>query len=260
MATDATGTPSTNFSIPKYLTSADAPSGKGLNAIVDFIDTLLKTKFPGFSSAITGTPSSSTYLRGDGAWATVAAGPVTYRKATTKAVNSTTSATDLLNGEITIAAGVMGTTGVVRVTIWGDWVNNIGSIQAPPRFQVLFGGTTLIDTGTSGTVTSGAGRRPWNIDFIIANQNANNVQSSRITGYLGCVPSGTDVFNAFTTGTGIYSESNAAASYTGAWIQGLGTPGALDTTSSKALLFNVINGNSGANYETRLQGALIEVI
>lgn len=45
MATDATGTPSTNFSIPKYLTSADAPSGKGLNAIVDFIDTLMKKGF-----------------------------------------------------------------------------------------------------------------------------------------------------------------------------------------------------------------------
>lgn len=45
MATDATGTPSTNFSIPKYLTSADAPSGKGLNTIVDYLDTLLKKGF-----------------------------------------------------------------------------------------------------------------------------------------------------------------------------------------------------------------------
>jgi len=40
MATDATGTASTNYSIPKYLTSSDKPSGKGLNAIVDFLDTL----------------------------------------------------------------------------------------------------------------------------------------------------------------------------------------------------------------------------
>lgn len=43
MAVDATGTPSTNFSIPKYNTGSDAPSGKGLNAIIDFIDTLLFT-------------------------------------------------------------------------------------------------------------------------------------------------------------------------------------------------------------------------
>ena len=75
MATDATGTPSTNWLIPKYLTSADAPSGKGLNAIVDYLDTLLKQKFPGFSSAITGTPSSTTYLRGDGSWASISVGP-----------------------------------------------------------------------------------------------------------------------------------------------------------------------------------------
>lgn len=40
MATDATGTASTNYSIPKYLTSSDKPSGKGLNAIVDFLDSL----------------------------------------------------------------------------------------------------------------------------------------------------------------------------------------------------------------------------
>jgi hypothetical protein len=41
VATDATGTPSTNHSIPKYNTSVDAPSGLGLNAIVDYVDSLV---------------------------------------------------------------------------------------------------------------------------------------------------------------------------------------------------------------------------
>lgn len=41
MATDATGTPSTNFSFPKYNTAIDAPSGLGLNAIVTDIDAKL---------------------------------------------------------------------------------------------------------------------------------------------------------------------------------------------------------------------------
>lgn len=45
MATDATGTPSTNLLIPKYATAGDAPSGKGLNAIVDYLDTLLAKGF-----------------------------------------------------------------------------------------------------------------------------------------------------------------------------------------------------------------------
>jgi hypothetical protein len=40
MATDATGTP-TSLGIPKYNTSADAPSGLGFNAAMDSINTLL---------------------------------------------------------------------------------------------------------------------------------------------------------------------------------------------------------------------------
>lgn len=43
MAVDATGTPSP-LGIPKYNTGADAPSGKGLNAIVDALDTLLTAR------------------------------------------------------------------------------------------------------------------------------------------------------------------------------------------------------------------------
>jgi hypothetical protein len=45
MAVDATGTPTTNYGIPKFNTATDAPSGKGGNAQVDFIDNLLKTTF-----------------------------------------------------------------------------------------------------------------------------------------------------------------------------------------------------------------------
>ena len=38
MAIDATGTASTNSAYPKLNTAVDAPSGKGINAIVDAID------------------------------------------------------------------------------------------------------------------------------------------------------------------------------------------------------------------------------
>jgi hypothetical protein len=43
MATDATATP-TALGIPKYATSADAPSGKGFNASMDSIDSLFQTR------------------------------------------------------------------------------------------------------------------------------------------------------------------------------------------------------------------------
>lgn len=43
MATDATGTATTNYAIPKFNTSIDAPSGLGSNAQMDAIDTTIKT-------------------------------------------------------------------------------------------------------------------------------------------------------------------------------------------------------------------------
>jgi hypothetical protein len=85
MAVDASGTPSAKFLIPKYNTSGDAPSGKGLNNIIDSLDTILSNL--GISSLVandipvydsvagkwkkaTGTPSATTTLRGDGSWKT----------------------------------------------------------------------------------------------------------------------------------------------------------------------------------------------
>jgi hypothetical protein len=51
MAVDATGTPSSNFGLPKYNTAADAPSGRGFNNFVDDLDTKLLSRFIQFSDA-----------------------------------------------------------------------------------------------------------------------------------------------------------------------------------------------------------------
>lgn len=102
MATDATGTP-TSKGIPKYDPGADAPSGLGFNATMDAIDVLLDSyaqkpsgilagEFmvwngtawvrssvtrPSPSSLGSGSPSTATYLRGDGTWAGAGASLVT---------------------------------------------------------------------------------------------------------------------------------------------------------------------------------------
>lgn len=68
MATDATGTP-TPLGIPKYNTAGDPPSGKGFNATMDSIDsivtTLLAAKAPLASPSLTGNPLAPTPAPGD---------------------------------------------------------------------------------------------------------------------------------------------------------------------------------------------------
>lgn len=46
MAIDATGTPTTHFSLPTYLTGFDAPSGLGFNAAMAAVDDALYTRAP----------------------------------------------------------------------------------------------------------------------------------------------------------------------------------------------------------------------
>ena len=82
MATGATGTPTSNFSIPKYSTSADAPNGTGFNSAMDAIDLALK----GIDDAkleVTGTPTNGQVPVSDGAggvaWTTLATAAATNR-------------------------------------------------------------------------------------------------------------------------------------------------------------------------------------
>lgn len=191
-------------------------------------------------------------------WQTATA--TTYRKTTSKAVNTTTSATDLLNGEITVAAGAMGTTGLTRLTAWGDVLQNVGSSQTFPRFQLLLGGTTLIDTNAPVTcLGNGATRHTWRIVAEILNLGSASSQLASFDMLWG-PPFGVGVtINTavnFTTGSGVYSTTNANH----AFARGENTGLTVNTASSAALLLNVINGASSASYETRLLGALVEII
>lgn len=69
MATDATGTPSTNYSIPKFNTAVDAPSGKGSNAIVDAIDAVIP-----FNKSMVTTKGDLIIVTASGTYARLAVG------------------------------------------------------------------------------------------------------------------------------------------------------------------------------------------
>lgn len=68
MATDATGTPTTHFSLPKFATGADAPSGKGGNAQMDAIDAALYTVQTGSISTPAGIVSGEAAVWNGTTW------------------------------------------------------------------------------------------------------------------------------------------------------------------------------------------------
>lgn len=280
MATDATGSP-TSLGIPTYNVDADAPSGLGFNAAMAAIDPLIGNRVLkpagivtgevpvwngttfvrssatpiGPSSLGSGTPSVATFLRGDGAWT----GLAPYRKTTAKAVNTTVAATDLLNGEITVGAALMGATGLLRLTAWGDWVNNSGGSVAGPRFQLLLGGVTVFDTNVGPVAATSSQREPWRLTAEILNLGAANSQSAALT--LDAISAGgfTAGGSNFVTGTGSYSPVTTGPSLVIARALGSNTSAA-NTALASALILNVINGSASASYETKLFGALVEIL
>lgn len=270
MPTDLTGTP-TSQGIGTYNTSVDAPSGLGFNGAMAQIDALFAGRTIGLSAKgdllIASNPATParlpigttgqvlTVAAGLPSWA-AAAGLVTQRKNSATAVNTTATATDLFAGAFTVP--ILTSTSIVRVTAWGDWLQNSGGTASPPRLQFAFGGTTQLDTSAQSSTgaTSGATRWPWRLVATIANAGATNAQTLdfafSLTGVLA-----TNAF-PFTTGEGNYISVIAGGSGYGV-AQG-SAAGTIDTTSAQALTLKVINGSASATYETKLLGALLEVI
>ena len=94
-------------------------------------------------------------------------GAAVYRKTTEKDIVNTTTETDLLNGEVTVAAGVMSTNKMLRAVLVGDYLNNSGS-QPNQTVKIKLGATDLwVGTVTAAAVQ--AARRAWRIEFTVAN-------------------------------------------------------------------------------------------
>jgi hypothetical protein len=186
---------------------------------------------------------------------------VVYRKTTTKTVNTTTSETDLLNAEITIAAGAMSTNKTARLTAWGDWKNNSGGEASAPRIKLKLGGTLLLDTNaqTANTLPNSASRYNWRIQAEIENLGATNAQISFLTLNALAALANQNIV-AFATGEGAYYSLNVNGGYGDFIATGGNTGHAVDTTAACALELTVINGSNNVNCETRLLGALVEIV
>jgi hypothetical protein len=208
-------------------------------------------------SKLAGYPADATkFPRGDGAWALPGVIAV-YRKVTPKVVVNSIAEADLLNGEITVAGGLMGLNGGIRLTAFGDSINNSGVAQKAPNWKLKLGATTLIDTGTMVTTTSWATtpvRWGWRVQVEIMNLGTANSQAVKCNVFHdGSLTNGQ---NSFTTGEGIYS----AATQTGlATALGYVT-GAVDTTVAQVLALSMILPAASANLDMTLKAAIVEIM
>jgi hypothetical protein len=155
-----------------------------------------------------------------------AAATVVYMKTTQKDVANTTTETDLLNDEITVAADVLGANGYIDAMFHGDLLNNVGATSnVTLRFK--FGATTLwAETVVLSNITA---RASWALRFRLFNSGATNAQE------LSGMFVGGELNGAPTTGFGRITTVGGNAAPLG----GFGGTAAEDTTSSKTLKLTV---------------------
>jgi hypothetical protein len=182
-----------------------------------------------------------------------------YRKVTAKQVVNTVVETDLLNGEIIIAANAIGASGVLRLTLVGDMLNNTGAGQSFPRFALRLGAAnTIIDTNVLINYGSSSIRNPWKLDATIANLGATNSQWTEFLWSTMAGDVGTTAV-APIVGNG-YGYMPAPAGGVGpAWYHFCQAT-TIDTTIAQQLVFSVVNGVAHVNYDVTLRHALVEII
>lgn len=91
-------------------------------------------------------------------------------------VNNGTSYTDIYS--FSVPAGIMSTNRMLRLTVYGDFLNNTGA-SALCTPEVRFGGSAVWKGSTAGyAIATSAGRRPWSLVAYIGNTTA----ASQVTG------------------------------------------------------------------------------
>lgn len=180
-----------------------------------------------------------------------------FRTTTTTTVASSVALTDLLAGAITIPGGSLAANGLLRIDIWGDFLNNTGGNQAKPRYQLALGGTTLFDVATGPNMGASATRSLFHAYCTIM-QTATNVQHCSLHMDHSSINSFVSTNGAFTTGQGNWTIMTALSP--GNWIAWAENVAAIDSTAPMALTFSVQNALSDPNYVTRGLCAIVELL
>lgn len=158
MATDATGTPSTNYAIPKFNTAVDAPTGKGSNAIVDAIDSIIP-----FNKSMVTTKGDLIVVTGSGTYTRLGVGTdgqaLIADSASSGGVKWAAPA-----GVISIVTSLPGLPADGDKVIFTDstsaptyqWLLQYVSAKASNKWIFLGGDPIISEVATEETITSGS--------------------------------------------------------------------------------------------------------
>ena len=183
-----------------------------------------------YSLSATGTPSASTYLRGDNTWATIAAGYAGWTLAGTSGSNqaiasnevvtfragsgiTTTAAVDGANAQLTIVnTGVLALTAGTNVSITGTNANL--TINSTDQFQGTVTSITLAAGSGTGTAITSSGTFTFaggtNVTTSVSGTTVTINSTDQFTGTVTSVATGAGL-----TGGTITSTGTLAVQYTG---------------------------------------------
>lgn len=192
---------------------------------------------------------TTSWLRADGTWTAPTVYAAVYYKTTEKDVVNTTTKTDLLNGEITIAANAMGVNGCIEFACGGDYLNSSGSGKTI-TLEWKLGTTVLWDSAASPTLANDADRRAW---FFRGYIKAMGISTSQRGGGIFWLADAT----AATTGTGQISDQTAVG-YSAPILTAASSENM--ASGSKAMALSVTHSGANASTSMRLEYAWVRVV
>lgn len=159
-------------------------------------------------------------------------------------VVNTTTETTLLSSGITVVGGSLGTSGALRITCYGDCLNNSGSSNTWTLGVQL--GSTLLWKDNTAAQSSSATRKTWQIEFMIGADGSAQQRSSGWA-YLSLIS------GASHAGLGDLNSANGRT-------QIVNTSSTEDTSTNKSLDILASMSVANASTDTRMLYCLVEIL